>query len=64
MMNVCMMGRPNSKGEGPITAWARVVELGLLGPITSTFSLVKFELGLLGLKILGLLSKVVEDLFI
>ena len=40
------------------------MELGLLGPIKSTFNLVKVELGLLGSKILYLLGKVVEDLFI
>ena len=64
MVNVCLVGRQNSKREGPITAWARVVELGLLGLIKSTFSLVKFQLGLLGSKISSLLDKVVEGLFI
>ena len=63
-MNVCMVGHPNSKREGPSTAWVGVVELGWLGPIMSTFSLVKFELGLLGSKIASLLSRVVKDLFI
>jgi len=64
MVNVCMVGCPNSKREGLITTWVRVMELGMLGPIKSTFSLVKFELGLLGSKISGLLDKIVEGLFI